>query len=162
MSAFFSKPNNALDNIGNFLSSLNVKGIGNTISKGLNSVDKWLGKNQSKIGNVMSTLSAIGQLLPGGKIGDKIKNYANTIGAVGTALGGRAFVTLTVNQTSTNNQALNGHNILGTVRPANTPKQATTTATPQQFGTTPTTAPIGVSAGTIRVRGGFNKIIREL
>ena len=115
MSAFFSKPNNALGNIGNFLSSLNVQGIGNTISKGLNSVDKWLGENQSKIGNVMSTLGAIGQILPGGKVGDKIKNYASTIGAVGTALDGRALMAPTVNQTGSNNPALNGHNILGTV-----------------------------------------------
>ena len=159
MSVLFSKPNNALGNIGNFLSSLNVRGIGNTISKGLNSVDKWPSENGGKIGNIMSTLGAIGQILPGGKVGDKIKSYANTIGAVGNALGGRSFVAPTVNQTGTNNPALNGHNILGTVIPANTPRQATTTPTPQQFGTTPTTAPIGVSANAIRARGGFNKII---
>ena len=107
----------------------------------------------------MSTLGALGQILPGGKVGDKIKNYANTISAVGTALGGRALMAPTVNHTGTNNPALNGHNILGTVRPANTPRQATTTPIPQQFGTTPTTAPVGMSAGAIRARGGFNKII---
>ena len=56
MSGFFNKVNTALGNVGNYLSSLNIKGIGNSISKGLNSVDKWIGENKGTIGNIMSTL----------------------------------------------------------------------------------------------------------
>ena len=158
MSGFFSKVNNALGNVGNYLSSLNIKGIGNSISKGLNSVDKWIGENKGTIGNIMSTVGTLGQLIPGGKVGDKIRSFANTVSNVGSALGGRSLIAPTVNQTGTNNPANNGHNILGTMRPANTPR-VTGPQTPQQFGTTPTQAPVGLTANAVRARGGFGKII---
>ena len=98
MSGFFSKVNNALGNVGNYLSSLNIKGIGNNISKGLNSVDKWIGENKGTIGNIMSTVGTLGQLIPG-KVGDKIRSFANTVSNVGSALGGRSLIAPTVNQT---------------------------------------------------------------
>lgn len=156
MSSFFSKVNNALGNVGNYLSSLNIKSIGNNISKGLNSVNKWIGQNKGTVGNVLSTVGTLGQLVPGGIIGDKIRNFANVASKVGSALGGRSMIAPIVNQTGTNNPANNGHNILGSLRPNNTPRP--TTQMPQQFGTTPTQAPIGLSAGTLRTRG-FGKII---
>ena len=92
----------------------------------------------------MSSIGTLGQILPGGKIEDKIKDFAETVGTVGTALGGRSLITPapSVNQTGTNNPAMNGHNILGTKRPVNTPRAVQGPQMPQQFGTTPVQRPL--------------------
>ena len=47
----------------------------------------------------MRTVGTLGQLIPGGKVGDKIRSFANTVSNVGSALGGRSLIAPTVNQT---------------------------------------------------------------
>ena len=121
------------------LHSLNVKDTMGKIGKGLASTGNWLAENKGSLGTIASTFGALSQLIPSGKVGDKIRKFGSTIGGIGNALlgntssGGSSGASSKGGGTSSSFK----HNILGGI--INTPRQPTQN---QQWGTTPTSTPV--------------------
>ena len=170
MDSLFSKVGQVLGKVKSAVQNMNVKDTLNKIGRGISSTGHWLAENKGSIGTIASTLGGLSQLIPEGKVGDKIRKFGSTIGNIGSILQGKPL-----NSSSSGGTSKGGgssistkHNILGGI--INTPRQPTQQS--QQWGTTQTAAPVSapkpesVAAPSVAVPttmgGGFaNRIHRR-
>ena len=140
MDSLFSKVGQVLGKVKSAVQNMNVKDTLNKIGRGISSTGHWLAENKGSIGTIASTLGGLSQLIPEGKVGDKIRKFGSTIGNIGSILQGKPL-----NSSSSGGTSKGGgsslstkHNILGGI--INTPRQPTQQS--QQWGTTQTAAPV--------------------
>ena len=139
MDSLFSKVGQVLGKVKSAVQNMNVKDTLNKIGRGISSTGHWLAENKGSIGTIASTLGGLSQLIPGGKVGDKIRKFGSTIGNIGSILQGKPLISSSSGDTKGGGSSSGfGHNILG--GKINTPRQPTQQS--QQWGTTQTAAPV--------------------
>ena len=139
MDSLFSKVGQVLGKVKSAVQNMNVKDTLNKIGRGISSTGHWLAENKGSIGTIASTLGGQSQIIPGGKVGDKIRKFGSTIGNIGSILQGKPLISSSSGDTKGGGSLISTkHNILGGI--INTPRQPTQQSL--QWGTTQTVAPV--------------------